>query len=412
MTRFERASGVLLPVRPRFRRADRRRGAAIRGLARDAGQRWWQMLPLGPPDATGPPTRPLGVRGLPSWSTTSGIGRCRRDRSIRRGAIRSGSVAGRRTPDRCARRSGPLRPGVGPLREHAADSGVSILGDIPFYVAPDSADHRGFPELFQRGVVGGVPPDDWSADRPALGQPGLRLERDAQRPVPLVGRAVPPHLGAGRRGPHRPLPWFRRLLRSPSDRTARSGTGAAARVARSSTPCRAQSRRGPGRRREPRRDHTGGGTAPRGPSSCRVRWCSSSCSPTSCEPTGRDRPDNVVYTGTHDNDTTNGWWSGASTPERSRVEWPRASRTRRCRTALDADPPRPRLPWRLGDRSRARPARSRLRCTDQRAGERRGQLRWRLHRISSIRRWPPGCVTRPNRLTGSHHLATEGRSTL
>ncbi len=34
---------------------------------------------------------------------------------------------------------------------------------------------------------------------------------------------------------------------------------------------------------------------------------------------GIDR-DTVVYTGTHDNDTTAGWWSGASARERSRVE--------------------------------------------------------------------------------------------
>jgi 4-alpha-glucanotransferase len=27
-------------------------------------------------------------------------------------------------------------------------------------------------------------------------------------------------------------------------------------------------------------------------------------------------PDTVVYTGTHDNDTTVGWWAGASDPER------------------------------------------------------------------------------------------------
>ncbi len=52
---------------------------------------------------------------------------------------------------------------------------MRLLGDLAIYVAPGSADHRAHPELFQRGVVAGAPPDAFSAHRPAVGQPALRL---------------------------------------------------------------------------------------------------------------------------------------------------------------------------------------------------------------------------------------------
>src|SRR5204862_255942 len=44
-------------------------------------------------------------------------------------------------------------------------------GVLPIYVAPDGADHVGWPELFQEGAVAGVPPDDWSATGQLWGNP-------------------------------------------------------------------------------------------------------------------------------------------------------------------------------------------------------------------------------------------------
>jgi 4-alpha-glucanotransferase len=41
---------------------------------------------------------------------------------------------------------------------------VGVIGDLPIYVAQGGADHRAHPELFQEGVVAGVPPDAFSAD--------------------------------------------------------------------------------------------------------------------------------------------------------------------------------------------------------------------------------------------------------
>src|SRR5262249_11840737 len=49
--------------------------------------------------------------------------------------------------------------------------GIRVLGDMAYAVAPGSADHVAAPELFKPGVVGGVPPDDWSADGQRWGNP-------------------------------------------------------------------------------------------------------------------------------------------------------------------------------------------------------------------------------------------------
>src|SRR5205085_7846514 len=49
-------------------------------------------------------------------------------------------------------------------------------------------------------------------DRAALGQSALRLAAAARDGLPLVDRALPPHLRARRRRAHRPLPRLRRLL--------------------------------------------------------------------------------------------------------------------------------------------------------------------------------------------------------
>ncbi len=59
----------------------------------------------------------------------------------------------------------------GALRRYAAELGVSLLGDVAFYVAPGSADQRAHPGLFQRGYVAGVPPDAFSDTGQLWGNP-------------------------------------------------------------------------------------------------------------------------------------------------------------------------------------------------------------------------------------------------
>jgi 4-alpha-glucanotransferase len=63
------------------------------------------------------------------------------------------------------------------LREHAHARGVSLIGDLPFFVSPDSSDVWANPELFlldeQRRprFVAGVPPDYFSAQGQLWGNP-------------------------------------------------------------------------------------------------------------------------------------------------------------------------------------------------------------------------------------------------
>lgn len=63
------------------------------------------------------------------------------------------------------------------LREQAAARGVSLIGDVPIFVSHDSADVWARPDLFQLDemgqptVVAGVPPDYFSADGQLWGNP-------------------------------------------------------------------------------------------------------------------------------------------------------------------------------------------------------------------------------------------------
>lgn len=63
------------------------------------------------------------------------------------------------------------------LKAYANDNGVKIIGDIPIYVAYDSADVWAHPELFQFDAqrkpvaVAGCPPDGFSADGQLWGNP-------------------------------------------------------------------------------------------------------------------------------------------------------------------------------------------------------------------------------------------------
>ena len=63
------------------------------------------------------------------------------------------------------------------VKAYAHSKGVRIIGDLPFYVAPDSCDVWSHPEIFQLDkkhhptFVGGVPPDYFSADGQLWGNP-------------------------------------------------------------------------------------------------------------------------------------------------------------------------------------------------------------------------------------------------
>ena len=149
---------------------------------------------------------------------------------------------------------------------------------------------------------------------PAVGQPAVRLAGAAAAGLRVVDRALQARLRALRPRPDRPLPRRSR----PTGRCPPTP----------STRCEGTWKRGPGRapfdaaprgagraaadRRGPRRDHAAGHAAAASRSGCRGCRCCSSASRPSERHTAHVPENNsenqVVYTGTHDNDTIRGWY--------------------------------------------------------------------------------------------------------
>jgi 4-alpha-glucanotransferase len=136
-----------------------------------AGQRWWQVLPLGPPDGTGSPyASPSAFAGSPGLLAEP-------DAPVSAAELERFRAANTYWLDDWVAYGGVAEDQVRferewqALRSYAAKRGVCIFGDMPIYVAPDGADHRAHPGLFQRGVVAGVPPDAFTAAGQLWGNP-------------------------------------------------------------------------------------------------------------------------------------------------------------------------------------------------------------------------------------------------
>jgi 4-alpha-glucanotransferase len=139
-----------------------------------AGQSWWQVLPLGPPDRSRSPYKARSAfacwRGLladPGAGVTVG----------EEDDFREGQAAWVGDWERLAGGRRALRDQVrfdrewGRLRRYAADQGVALIGDLPIYVAPGSVDHASHPEFFQTAAVAGAPPDDFAPKGQHWGNP-------------------------------------------------------------------------------------------------------------------------------------------------------------------------------------------------------------------------------------------------
>jgi 4-alpha-glucanotransferase len=136
-----------------------------------AGQRWWQVLPLGPTDETGSPyMSPSAFAGSPNLVADPArkVGDTERRAFCERHAywIRDWVAFGGSLDDQ-VRFEHEWRS----LRVYAAAKGIRIIGDVPIYVAYDGADHRAHAHLFQRGEVAGVPPDAVAARGQLWGNP-------------------------------------------------------------------------------------------------------------------------------------------------------------------------------------------------------------------------------------------------
>ncbi|HEX7082674.1 MAG TPA: 4-alpha-glucanotransferase [Gaiellaceae bacterium] len=136
-----------------------------------AGQSWWQVLPLGPPDERGSPyASPSAFAGSPALLARprARVSRADADAFRERNAywLDDWVAAGGRLDDQVR-----FDREWGALRAYAARRGVRVLGDMPIYVAAGGADHRAHPELFRSGEVAGVPPDAFSRTGQLWGNP-------------------------------------------------------------------------------------------------------------------------------------------------------------------------------------------------------------------------------------------------
>jgi 4-alpha-glucanotransferase len=173
MTVLPRSSGVLLhPTSLPSGRLDGDAYGFVDWLAA-AGQTWWQVLPIGPPDDTGSPYASpsafagwTGLLAEPHAPVSAG----EVDEFVARHPYWIGGWAAFDGPGAV---TGQVRfeREWGALRAYAGERGVRIFGDVPIYVAPDGADHRANPGLFQRGLGAGVPPDLFSDDGQHWGNP-------------------------------------------------------------------------------------------------------------------------------------------------------------------------------------------------------------------------------------------------
>lgn len=136
-----------------------------------AGQGWWQVLPLGPPDEHRSPYKAASAfaadPGLLAEPGAPVSERERRDFRTRNAFWIEDWLAWGGDLDDQVR----FDREWGALRAYAAQRGVRILGDLPIYVAEGSADHVAHPELFQEGFVAGAPPDAYSGDGQHWGNP-------------------------------------------------------------------------------------------------------------------------------------------------------------------------------------------------------------------------------------------------
>jgi 4-alpha-glucanotransferase len=289
-----------------------------------AGQRWWQVLPLNPPDEHGSPYASASAfAASPALLAEPDAPVSAEEAARFRGAqaywIDDWAVA---TGPGAVEDQVRFEREWGALRRHAAGRGVQILGDVPFFVSARSADVAAHPRLFRRDLVAGVPPDAYAADGQLWGNPTYRwgaMRADGFRWWTERLRRVFEQVDVAR------LDHFRAMVAFwgvPADApTARYGRW----------------RRSPGRelvraaRAElgPLRlvaEDLGHITRPvdrlrheLGLPGIRVVQFAFDGSPRNPHLPRNHPEDAVAYPGTHDNDTSAGWWASAGREERERA---------------------------------------------------------------------------------------------
>ena len=263
---LSRSAGILLhPTSLPSGKLDREAYRFVDWLAA-AGQSWWQMLPLGPPDEFGSPYRsPSAFAASPQLLArpTARVTAGEVEDFVARHPFWTGGWARFAGTEALADQVRFERE-WGALRTYAAERGVRLIGDVPIYVSDGGADHACWPELFARGEVAGAPPDALSANGQRWGNPlydwpvhratGFRWWRERfRRTFELVDLCR-----------DRPLPRLRLLLGDSGAELDREERTLAAGPRRRALPRgRARARRPAADRRGPRPHHAAGLRAPR-----------------------------------------------------------------------------------------------------------------------------------------------------
>ncbi len=274
------------------------------------------------------------------------------------------------------------------LRAYAGERGVGLIGDVPIYVAPGSADHVAWPELFRGGEVAGAPPDVYSDkgqlwgnplyDWPALQRRRYRWWTERLRRTfalfdvtridhfrGFVAYWAVPEGAPDASGGH----WRRGPGRAVFDAAA-AQLGELPMIAEDLgviTEPVARLRRSLGF-----------------PGMVVLQFGFDPDDPRGPHRLEHHERDSVVYTGTHDQDTLAGWWSSLDEPSRSRCSRPdRGGRLRGGRGVVVVDPARVLVAGADGDAPGAGRARPRQRGADEHPGARDGLVAladgaWRL----------------------------------
>ena len=138
-----------------------------------AGQSWWQVLPLGPPDEHGSPY--ASASAFAGWEGFLSAPRARVTAAERQ-VLRARHAywlddwarhAGGDALDAQVRFEREWQA----VRRYASSRGVRVIGDLPLYVAAGSADVVAHPELFDLECSTGAPPDYFTDTGQLWGNP-------------------------------------------------------------------------------------------------------------------------------------------------------------------------------------------------------------------------------------------------
>jgi 4-alpha-glucanotransferase len=211
------------------------------------------------------------------------------------------------------------------LRAYAAERGIRLIGDVPIYVAPGSADHRAHPEYFRDGEQAGVPPDAFTELGQLWGNPIYdwdRLAADGYRWWTQRLDRVLQLYDVVRVDHFRGFESYWAVDADAED--ARGGTwkpgpgravfDAASRALGRDLPVIAEDLGVITREVEQLRDALGY------PGMAVLQFGFDPDDPDGTHELHRHREHQVAYTGTHDNDTLVGWWTTLPAVKRRLVE--------------------------------------------------------------------------------------------